>query len=59
MMPDPFVNWKPTVEENPDFTCHLCGSNKILYREIDEVYADYKYMCQSCGKIWVVEGMDA
>ena len=51
-------DWKPTKDENPDFSC-TCGSNEVLYKEIDEIHGDYKYMCQTCGNIWIVEGPDA
>lgn len=52
--------WKSVIADvGPDrFHCEKCGSDKILYREIDEIYEDYRYKCEHCGNTWVVEGAD-
>ena len=55
------IDWHSTKEVNPNFKCRKCGSNDILYREVesfDGAYDDYNYVCQNCGHDWWVESSD-
>ena len=39
--------------------CRKCGSTDRWWKEIDDVYEDYRYECNSCGDTYVVEGSDS
>jgi hypothetical protein len=42
--------------------CRQCGSDNVTcktWESSDGGYEDYKYICQDCGHIWWVDGIDA
>ena len=57
--PGVFENWVPL----PAYTCRYCQvKGKVVYRvwnSSDGGFSDTKYRCDSCDKIWWVDGPDS
>ena len=38
--------------------CRKCGSSDMEYRELSDIYEDYKFHCLDCDRYEIAEGSD-